>query len=295
MLKAKTMLEEAIRRLCCHSSPDCMKVADLGCSVGPNTLLVMSNIIDIVHAVCVCLNREPPTFQFYLNDLFGNDFNTIFKSLPDMLLEGLIEEEKLDSFNIPLYEATVEEIRDVIGEEGSFFIQESEIAMVPWDARKIEDGDDILVDEKIGAEFITRYIRAAMEPLLAANFGTEIMNELFIRTSPANTVPIVNHRAVETLEADTPFAHVLCSDQLRITGVAATTTARDLHSDQSVAGRPLLTPSSNHPRPTIANPAAVSGNREPLSHTSLGLRHRTTTSSNEIAAVSEVARRRRCR
>jgi len=60
-----------------------MKVADLGCSVVPNTLLVTSNIIDIVDTACTRLNREPPTFQFYLNDLFGNDFNTIFKSLPD--------------------------------------------------------------------------------------------------------------------------------------------------------------------------------------------------------------------
>ena len=83
MLKAKTMLEEAIRRLYRHSSPKCMKVADLGCSVGPNTLLVISNIIDIVHAACVGLNHEPPTFQLYLNDLYGNDFNTIFKSLPE--------------------------------------------------------------------------------------------------------------------------------------------------------------------------------------------------------------------
>ncbi|WVZ08848.1 hypothetical protein V8G54_022194 [Vigna mungo] len=326
MLKAKTMLEEAIRRLCCHSSPDCMKVADLGCSVGPNTLLVMSNIIDIVHAVCVRFNREPPTFQFYLNDLFGNDFNTIFKSLPDfytkleqdkgqksgscfinatpgsfhgrlfpsnsinlfhsansmhwlsqdpflglskealnkgschivstsppyvyttflkqfqkdfelflksrseelvpggamvlvllvrtetprrsiyetisvtltdMLLEGLIEEEKMDSFNIPIYEPTVEEIIQVIGEEGSFFIQESEIAMVPWGARKSEDDDEFLIDENIGAaEFITRCIRAVTEPLLAANFGKNIMNKLFIRFQKK----IVQLMEVEILE-----------------------------------------------------------------------------------------------
>jgi len=83
MLKARFMLEEAIKGIYCHSSPKCMKVADLGCSVGPNTLLVMSNIIDIVHATCIRFNHEPPTFQLYLNDLFGNDFNTIFKSLPD--------------------------------------------------------------------------------------------------------------------------------------------------------------------------------------------------------------------
>ncbi|KAL2606831.1 hypothetical protein AAZV13_09G209600 [Glycine max] len=83
MLKAKPILEETIMRLYRDFSPNCMKVANLGCSVGPNALLVISNIIDIVNTACTSLNREPPKFQFYLNDLFGNGFNTIFKSLPN--------------------------------------------------------------------------------------------------------------------------------------------------------------------------------------------------------------------
>ncbi|KAJ0507959.1 putative salicylate carboxymethyltransferase [Helianthus annuus] len=37
---------------------DCITVADLGCSSGPNTLLVASNIIDIVHEVCKENNRS---------------------------------------------------------------------------------------------------------------------------------------------------------------------------------------------------------------------------------------------
>ncbi|KHN29302.1 3,7-dimethylxanthine N-methyltransferase [Glycine soja] len=83
MLKAKPILEETIMRLYRDFSPNCMKVTNLGCSVGPNALLVISNIIDIVNTACTSLNREPPKFQFYLNDLFGNGFNTIFKSLPN--------------------------------------------------------------------------------------------------------------------------------------------------------------------------------------------------------------------
>ncbi|KAK7394705.1 hypothetical protein VNO78_15240 [Psophocarpus tetragonolobus] len=307
MIKAKHILEETITRMFRDSSPNCMKVADLGCSVGPNTLFVTSDIIDIVHTTCTRLNREPPTFQFYLNDLFGNDFNTIFKSLPDfykrlvedkgrkfdscfinatpgsfhgrlfpinsinlfysanslhwlsqdpllgltreakslnkdncyivstsppdvhkaylqqfqqdlklflksrseelvaegamvllflgknetprrtgweiislvlndMLLEGLIEEEKLESFNIPVYEPTVEEIRHVIREEGSFFVQELEILILPWD-EGINEG----VDGNVKAEFMGKVARAIMEPLLSAVFGAGVINEVFIR------------------------------------------------------------------------------------------------------------------
>ncbi|QCE12383.1 jasmonate O-methyltransferase [Vigna unguiculata] len=314
MLKAKPILEETIMILCQDSTPKCMKVADLGCSVGPNTLLVTSNIIDIVDATCTRLNLELPTFQFYLNDLFGNDFNTIFKSLPDfyeklvqekghkfgscfinatpgsfhgrlfpndsvhffhsanslhwlsqdplkgltkeaktlnkgnchivstsppevhkayqkqfqegfklflksrseelvhggamvlvlpctcrsetvskslwevisltlndMLLEGLIEEEKLDSFNIPTYEPTIEEIRNLIKEEESLFVQRLEVFTVPRDEGISERGDCCFLDESVRAEFIATYTRAAMEPLLSAKFEVQVINELFIR------------------------------------------------------------------------------------------------------------------
>ncbi|RDX58085.1 7-methylxanthosine synthase 1, partial [Mucuna pruriens] len=324
MLKAKPILEETITRLYRDYSLNCMKVADLGCSVGSNTLLVTSNIIEIVDTTCTLLNREPPTFQFYLNDLFGNDFNTIFKSLPyfylrleedkgykfgscfinatpgsfhgrlfpsnsinffhssnslhwisqdrltreveslnkghchivstsppavykaylkqfqegfklflksrseelvpggamvlvflgrnetprrsiwevisltlnDMLFEGLIEEAKLDSFNIPTYEPTIEEIKHVIQEEESLFLQKLEIFTVPWDEGVNEYGVDSFLDGNIRAEFIAKYTRAAMEPLLSAKFDAKVINELFIRFQKK----IVQLMEVEKLE-----------------------------------------------------------------------------------------------
>ncbi|KAK9079202.1 hypothetical protein SSX86_000872 [Deinandra increscens subsp. villosa] len=62
---------------------NCFMIADLGCSSGMNTLSVASNIIDIVHDLCQQNNRKSPQFQVCLNDLFGNDFNSIFKLLPN--------------------------------------------------------------------------------------------------------------------------------------------------------------------------------------------------------------------
>ncbi|KAF5811014.1 putative methyltransferase [Helianthus annuus] len=61
----------------------CFKIADLGCGSSRNTLLVASNIIDIVIEVCKENNHKPPQFQVCLNDLFGNDFNYLFKLLPE--------------------------------------------------------------------------------------------------------------------------------------------------------------------------------------------------------------------
>ena len=67
----------------CNNFPDSLGIADLGCSSGPNTLTVICDIIDIVHATSFRLGRPIPEFRVSLNDLPGNDFNDLFKSLPE--------------------------------------------------------------------------------------------------------------------------------------------------------------------------------------------------------------------
>ncbi|XP_010034152.1 LOW QUALITY PROTEIN: caffeine synthase 1-like [Eucalyptus grandis] len=58
-----------------------LNVADLGCAFGPSTEAFMSTVIESVQKKCACLNCSTPEFQFYLKDLPGNDFNTLFKGL----------------------------------------------------------------------------------------------------------------------------------------------------------------------------------------------------------------------
>jgi jasmonate O-methyltransferase len=60
---------------------DRMVIADLGCSTGPNAILMASDAIQSVLAMCSDLGHPPPEFQVFLNDLPWNDFNTIFRSL----------------------------------------------------------------------------------------------------------------------------------------------------------------------------------------------------------------------
>ncbi|MED6164403.1 hypothetical protein PIB30_089664 [Stylosanthes scabra] len=83
ILHTKHIMEECIINLYNKTLPDCFKVADLGCSSGPNTLMVASTVVKAVDAISQTLNQDPPMFQFFLNDLYSNDFNTIFESLPD--------------------------------------------------------------------------------------------------------------------------------------------------------------------------------------------------------------------
>ncbi|KAA8520359.1 hypothetical protein F0562_014615 [Nyssa sinensis] len=82
ILKSQTLIENTLKDMYSDTFPQCFNIADLGCSSGPNTLLVISNIIDIVHGLCLQNKGKVPEFQVFLNDLPDNDFNTIFKSLP---------------------------------------------------------------------------------------------------------------------------------------------------------------------------------------------------------------------
>ncbi|XP_059431713.1 probable jasmonic acid carboxyl methyltransferase 2 [Corylus avellana] len=317
MLKAKPILEESIAKVYLSSSAECLNVADFGCSSGPNTLLLIWEMIDTIHATSQGFNRKAPMFQVFLNDLPGNDFNTIFRSLPsfyeklkkdkgsefgpcfiagmpgnfygrlfpnhflhfvhssyclhwrsqipdlvgesgvplnkgnihiaktsphgvrkayldlfkrdftsflrsraqemvpgghmvltfqgmgsnrkadsssnqsftiwellgitlnDMVLEGKVEEAKLDRFNLPFYAPTAEEVRDVIQTEGSFNIQRLETVEVDWDSNMDDSNKSFGSDKPSRGKYVAIGIRVVAEPILASYFGEDIMDDLF--------------------------------------------------------------------------------------------------------------------
>lgn len=124
-----------------------------------------------------------PTFSF-----------TLLKSLD--CVQGLIEEEKLDFFNMPYYQPTANELRNVIQAEGSFTIQRLEIFKMGWDANLNEGKNDILFDKRTRGEFISNYIRAVGEPILKKEFGEAIMDDLFNRF----TKKVINEMETEKCE-----------------------------------------------------------------------------------------------
>jgi jasmonate O-methyltransferase len=83
-MKVKALLYENLKPMISDTNfNSCWKIVDLGCSSGPNALMAVSNIMNVIDKISLSLNREPPVFQIYLNDLYENDFNTIFKLLPE--------------------------------------------------------------------------------------------------------------------------------------------------------------------------------------------------------------------
>jgi len=74
---AKAMMDDAIAEKLDVTSNCTFRIADLGCSVGPNTLFVVQNIIDAVQH-----KYQLSEYQVFFNDHASNDFNTLFASFP---------------------------------------------------------------------------------------------------------------------------------------------------------------------------------------------------------------------
>ncbi|XP_059446644.1 loganic acid O-methyltransferase-like [Corylus avellana] len=85
---SKEMIKEAILKkfdINTLSTPlNSIFVADLGCSTGPNSFIVVQNIVDAIeHKYQLSkYHDEIPEFQVFFNDHASNDFNTLFKSFP---------------------------------------------------------------------------------------------------------------------------------------------------------------------------------------------------------------------
>ncbi|XP_024047335.1 salicylate carboxymethyltransferase [Citrus clementina] len=75
---------EALQQLYLEIDPKTINIADLGCSSGPNTLAIIKDFVQTVEMTSREILQNPaPEFHFYLNDLPTNDFNSVFKALPD--------------------------------------------------------------------------------------------------------------------------------------------------------------------------------------------------------------------
>ena len=90
-----------------------------------------------------------------------------------------MEKEKLDSFNIPFYAPSVDEVRDVIKQSEAFDINHIQLFQSNWDPHDdLDDGDLVLDSVKSGVN-VARCIRAVSEPLIAHHFREHILDDLF--------------------------------------------------------------------------------------------------------------------
>ncbi|CAH8260112.1 unnamed protein product [Arabidopsis lyrata] len=112
-----------------------------------------------------------------LNDPLYRDcchfWTLLSKSLRDLVFEGLVSESKLDAFNMPFYDPNVQELKQVIRNEGSFEINELETHGFDLGHSNYEEDDYEAGHDEANC------IRAVSEPMLVAHFGEDIIDTLF--------------------------------------------------------------------------------------------------------------------
>ncbi|XP_062079441.1 probable caffeine synthase MTL2 [Humulus lupulus] len=110
--------------------------------------------------------------------------------LSDMVFEGIIEEKSVGNFNVPIYCPTVMEVRNMIEEEGSFWLRKLEAYELAWDTGFSEAeaktnntniNDDDEVDKLNRGTYVSNYMRAVLEPIMIKHFGKSVMDDLFER------------------------------------------------------------------------------------------------------------------
>ncbi|CAN8314117.1 unnamed protein product [Cochlearia groenlandica] len=101
------------------------------------------------------------------------------KSLRDLVSEGLLSSSKVDSFNVPFYDPSKEEVKEIIEIEGSFAINDFE--SYGFDLGHSNNDEDVMLHSyksKTGLKE-AKCIRAVSESMLVAHFGDEIIDQLF--------------------------------------------------------------------------------------------------------------------
>lgn len=98
------------------------------------------------------------------------------------MLQKLIKEADLEHFNVPIYHPTIEEVKKIIKEDGSFIVERLESINISWDGASLdEEGYESFKDENERGEFVAKKVRAVYEPILKAQLGEGIIEELFVR------------------------------------------------------------------------------------------------------------------
>ncbi|KAK9749647.1 hypothetical protein RND81_02G140800 [Saponaria officinalis] len=103
----KQITTETIQEVYLANTPQNLAIADMGCSTGPNTLSIIKELYEAVENAYrkAQINgpKSPPQICFYLNDLHTNDFNSIFKALPEFYRENISGGNNVNESNLQGY------------------------------------------------------------------------------------------------------------------------------------------------------------------------------------------------
>ncbi|KAL7229084.1 hypothetical protein ACSBR2_007724 [Camellia fascicularis] len=98
-------------------------------------------------------------------------------AIAELVSQGLMDEDKLDSFNVPYYSPSLEEVQDIVEREGSFTIELMKAFSLDAMDRQEKDAR-----AKVGK--YAKGIRSFTESMISNQFGDEIIDKLYDKFTP---------------------------------------------------------------------------------------------------------------
>jgi jasmonate O-methyltransferase len=95
-------------------------------------------------------------------------------------LKGLVDEENLDTFNLPFYTPSTEDVKAIINLQGLFDIIQFQTFESNLDPFHNLD-DDVVLDNVQSGSNCAKVIRSVIESMIASHFGSSIVDDLFSR------------------------------------------------------------------------------------------------------------------
>lgn len=114
----------------------------------------------------------------YNNGYLNHPWGLLARALQSLVKEGLVDKEKLDSFNLPMYTPSVDEVKVVVAQSGVFNINHIKLFETSWDPHGDLEEDEEHNSIQSGLN-VSKSLRAVFGPLLASHFGESLLNELF--------------------------------------------------------------------------------------------------------------------
>ncbi|KAL6596980.1 hypothetical protein ACP70R_047114 [Stipagrostis hirtigluma subsp. patula] len=115
-------------------------------------------------------------------DVYNGDLNKLFglvvRSLQSLVDKGLVEKEKLESFNLPVYGPSVAEVKEVVMQSHMFNMNHIKLFEANWDPCDDSEGDDVQDSARSGVN-VAKCIRSVLKTLIACHFGETIVDALF--------------------------------------------------------------------------------------------------------------------
>ncbi|KAF5959703.1 hypothetical protein HYC85_000912 [Camellia sinensis] len=93
-------------------------------------------------------------------------------AIAQLVSQGLIDEDKLDTFNVPSYFLSLEEVKDIVERDRSFTVDHME--GFELDSLQMQENDKWIRGEKFA-----KVVKAFTEPTISNQFGHEIIDKLY--------------------------------------------------------------------------------------------------------------------